>query len=1385
MAAVSRDHIVIRSIAISRRVIRASTWALLGLYVLFLCLLLVLRHWVLPDAAAYKPWIESQASQALGLKVQIGELSARLEGVSPQLSALNVTVTDAQGQQVLALGRVDATVSWVSVATLEMVFDTLRVDKPDVQVRHLGDGRLSIAGILVDPQRPSGGREGLGWLLAQHELQVRDGRLSWVDETRELAPLTLEHVNFLMHNLALSHRFGLSGQPPAQFGSAVDVRGSFRHGVFSARDNIDAWTGELYVQMQRLDVAEWVRYFAGHGGPGDAAMPLAVRNGQGAVRAWMAFENRTARRITADMELADLALQVGKDVPALDLASLSGRLEGRQLQRGTLSHELSARQLVFNTHDGKRVGPLNFTESYAEPLGKSGAKGSLTVDTLDLGMLADLSGRLPLTVPVRQALSSFAPSGVISQLSVQWQAPPASAPDEDTRFTAKGRFAGLTLAAQQDRMVLKRLLAPQLVHAAPGVATPEPPGAAPGAGLPGFANLTGTFDMDQASGRLSVNSQAAQLVFPHVFEEPTLSFDKLALEADWKIQGKDVKVEVSQATVSSPHLNGFFKAIYHVGEKIPASIELDGRFAQVQANVVHKYLPIAIEASARHWVRDAIKSGQAREVQFHVKGPLAHIPYPLGSDGKSAGEFSVSARVDNVALDYVPIVLQGGARWSAFEAVNGRFVMNHADLMVQDASARIMKTRISKVEVKVVDLVKAGASTLLVNGETEGPAQDLVSYVNASPVVDWIGGITQHAQISGTSKLALKLAIPLYEGGHGQATGSVQFAGNNILVDSGLPTLSGTTGTLEFTEKSVQVRNVRTNLYGGAASLSGGTQADGSLSFRGEGTADIAQARDLLGEPTLSRILSLASGNCRYTIALDLRAGQPDLKLRSDLVGVSFDFPGVVSKTAAQVLPLTVSLTPQRGAGGVAVRDELAVSLGPALNARFERVRNAKGAMVVTRGGIGINNEAVMSEAGTNAVINLKSFDVDTWSKKLNELDLDVAGGGVFAPNSEGVSLVPRWIAVQADEMIIGGKRFEKVVAGATRDGSLWQVNIDAIQASGYVTWRNDPRLGVLGRVSAKLARLTIPQGQRDDVAAMLDEAGSSQVRNLPGIDLTVDSFELAGRKLGMLEVTASNVRTPFGAQWKLEKLSLGTPAAQLAATGIWRRVAEAGNGAGVRVMDLDFTLTVKDAGGALTVMGMPNTMRNGQGKLVGKLSWRGTPFAIDYPSLSGDLKLELDKGQFLKTEPGVARLLGILSMQSLMRRFTFDFRDVFSEGFAYDTVRAEAQVANGILSTNSFKMKGPQAAVAMEGTIDLAHETQNLHVAVLPDVNFGAVSVAYLFINPAIGLASLLAQMVARDPLSKSFAQEYDVQGTWNEPLVKKREKLTAQANPQTGAGQ
>ena len=126
-----------------------------------------------------------------------------------------------------------------------------------------------------------------------------------------------------------------------------------------------------------------------------------------------------------------------------------------------------------------------------------------------------------------------------------------------------------------------------------------------------------------------------------------------------------------------------------------------------------------------------------------------------------------------------------------------------------------------------------------------------------------------------------------------------------------------------------------------------------------------------------------------------------------------------------------------------------------------------------------------------------------------------------------------------------------------------------------------------------------------------------------------------------------------------------------------------------------------------------------------------------------------------------------------LPRRITLDFRDVFSKGFQFERISSTLQIRDGVMTTSDFKMHGAAADVSMSGETDLARETQDLTVRVVPGLGDSASTVIGL-VNPLAGVASAIAQRLLKNPLGQIFSYDYKITGTWSDPRV---EKLRAPA--------
>ncbi|HXF44803.1 MAG TPA: AsmA-like C-terminal region-containing protein, partial [Burkholderiaceae bacterium] len=606
----------------------------------------------------------------------------------------------------------------------------------------------------------------------------------------------------------------------------------------------------------------------------------------------------------------------------------------------------------------------------------------------------------------------------------------------------------------------------------------------------------------------------------------------------------------------------------------------------------------------------------------------------------------------------------------------------------------------------------------------------------------------------------LRLDVPLAQARATQVQGSVTLANADLSLGPSLPSFARASGRVEFTERGFKLAGVTSGFLGGQILLDGGTRADGSIAIAGSGTATPVGVRRLVDLAFVQRLLDRAEGTARYAGSLAVRDGRTELRLESDLVGWSIAAPEPLGKAAAEALPARFEILPTD-----ARSDRVRFALGDRLALQFAR-SGPPGAMRVERGAIRIGSgteaDSALPQSGVRAVVNLPRLNVDRWSPLFSGIGRDAAAA------SGAASALPDLIAARIGELVIAGKPIANLVLGATRtpagDDTVWLANVVSDNATGSVTWQM-PRGDSPGRVSSRLTRLAIAEGSRTEIADVLDAPPT----DVPAFDVVVDSFELGARKFGRLELVAHNTGAGDGAAWELQRLEISNPDARMHATGRWAREP----GATARTMALDLALEFGDAGKLLTRLGIADAVRGGEGTLSGRVSWRGAPLAIDYPTLAGHLKLAANNGQFLKADAGAGRLLGVLSLQALPRRLTLDFRDVFSEGFAFDAITASADIAGGVLTTRDFKMRGANATVLMEGSTDLRAETQNLHVLVLPEVNVTSASLVYaLLANPAIGLGTFLAQLLLREPLAKAFSFEYDITGSWQDPQVKRRER-------------
>lgn len=1383
-------------------------------YFLFCFIFLFLRYAILPNIDYYKGDIERQASRALGSDVKITRIHASWRGLRPNLFLGDVVLRDAQGRRVLSLPSVSATLSWWSVLAASPRFDALEINRPDLDMRRARDGRIWVAGIMLDPKGGDGG--GADWLFNQREVVVRGGRLRWTDELRGAPELALADLHIKLTNRWNHHRFAVRATPPASLSGPLDVRADFRHPHFSGRpSDIAQWVGELYADVRNTDLAAWTPY---------VDYPFAVSSGRGSVRFWLNLDHAKLAAFTADVGLVGVSARLGKELPRLDLQRVSGRLSASETDSaarapgkpafGANGHTVTLTNFALRTRDGLTLAPTTINEAYAPATAKSPETFHLSARSLDLATLAKLAAQLPMAPAQRQMLADFAPRGTLSDFSANWQGKyPAI-----SSYRVRGRLDGLGIRPQPARLARPRSATTPAVAAVPA--------------LPGFDNLSGSIDASEQGGTVQLDSRELVLQLPAWFVDPAMRFDRLAMQARWKFAPQDqLIVNLDSFSFVQGALKGTLAGKHQRPLVAQAGgpagvVDFSGTLDGFDVTKVGRYLPTTTSPELRDWLAGALQSGVLRDATLRLRGDLSQFPFR----DPARGEFKVAGKIENGRINYSPSSFAPDGKspqWPVAEQIAGRIVFDRARMEVHADSARTQGVTLTKVKAVVDDLYIVD-KTLAIDGTANGPMQEFLRYVDSSPVAGYIGHFTDQTRAGGNARLALKLALPMAHMRDSKVQGSLQLLGNDVVLFPDLPPLQAAVGKIDFNERGATLNGVGASFMGGPLALTGGSNKDAGTVIRLSGAISADGIRKTYPGPAMAPVTSRFSGSTRYSGAITARDGALQVVIDAPLAGMGLDFPVPLNKAAADVLPLRFALTTlanpvtpaatpagAAGAGGAGgdsasdgdgaaaaglssvagmaslgpavatatatpgaaeapQRDEIRISLGSTIAARYLRQRSGRGPWKVVRGGVGVNAPAPEPDQGVLFNVSLKSLNVDQWvniGKRIGAASpqpVAAVPGAVAIPAAAAAGggleqyVVPDVMAARASELIISERKLDNVVVGASHQGQTWQASIDSRQVSGHVTWDEGPAGQGLGKVTARLSSLIIPESSKADVKEILE--GGKSASTIPALDIVAERFELFNKQLGRLELQANNAQAGVAREWRISRLLLANPDGTLKSNGTWA-IRD-----GVSTTSLDFNLDIDDAGRLLARLGFPDTLRRGKGRMSGEIAWNGLPYSLDIPSLSGKIDMKVAAGQFLKQDPGAARLLGVLSLQMLPRMLKLDFRDVFSEGLAFDGITATATITRGVLRTDNLRMHGVAATVLMDGTADIANETSNLHVVVIPEFNLGTGPLVYaIAVNPVVGLGSFLAQLFLRAPVMKALTYQMQITGPWKAPVITK----------------
>lgn len=840
---------------------------------------------------------------------------------------------------------------------------------------------------------------------------------------------------------------------------------------------------------------------------------------------------------------------------------------------------------------------------------------------------------------------------------------------------------------------------------------------------PTVKGLNANLSLSEQQGSLQINSPHLDVLVPTVLDRVLTDMD-LKTQLAWQRQGEQLKFTLSQFNFSNRDVKAQFKGDYLTQATGSGVINLVGDLGTVQAKAVSGYLPKQLDPITHEWLAQAFLAGTVPHTHFELRGAMQDFPFA----DNSKGVFRIESELQDIQLLY-------GPGWPTVDQIRGRLLFEGRRMEINAKSAKILGTQVKTATVLIPELDNPDPQ-LTVQGEVEGATRDFLSFLPQSPLNEILGGVARALNVDGNGALTLGLTIPLQHVIDTQVRGRYKFAENTINALDSVPRVEHVSGDLAFTETGASMQQGRGVGLGGAALLNiRPLPKNGGTELEINGHADVRQVAAFYHLPFEDRY----SGTSDYRVLLVSRGDALSGLVQSNLEGAALNLPAPLGKTATEGRSFRLEIKPIS-----AKKEQWIVNYQKSLAANVFYNLTPQGA-VLDRAQINLGSQVTPAadRSGLWLTGHLPLFRLSEWQP-------------LFQNSGQGMAVDGINMTVEALEW--QGRRWPSLSIDMRREQRHWVGRVNSPLGQGEMV----ADFSGAGRIEANLKTLTWPEVSTEAASSSLVVTPASEQKpwdpaSWPNLELKVEHVFKAGRDLGRLQARGS----PLTAGYQLSDLQLANSDGTLSAKASWLHQGDAWAG------KLQFGLVSQDMGQWLTRWGKGDLVRKGNGTFSADLNWIDKDLVPPIAGLSGSCRLDGEKGVLLKINPGVGRILGLLNLETLLRRVRLDFRDVFNEGLAFDKIAAATKITAGNLVVERFDLVSPAVGLSMDGQANLVTEAINLRVRVVPAVSTSVAVAAGTIVNPVVGLSIYLLQKLLSNPVGKMLTYTYFINGRWSQPEI------------------
>ena len=834
---------------------------------------------------------------------------------------------------------------------------------------------------------------------------------------------------------------------------------------------------------------------------------------------------------------------------------------------------------------------------------------------------------------------------------------------------------------------------------------------------------------DEGEGwRVKASASNTQIEWGEAFKE-SIPVDSLMLDS-WVSFLDRPLININQFSLDNADVSTTVNGALRILDN-DVDISIYGESKNINIAELEKYWP----RNEIEFLDMALISGDVELATLTWRGSYDDFPYQ-----NNEGQFDLQASVDNSTFKF-------DSDWPAVEGLAAKAHFSNNQMFLSATEGSILGNGFDNVE-GVIESVFTEGSVLkldLSNQVAFAPYQSL--FLN-SPLKEWLGEELLDLKFSGQLKNNLKVTVPLSEDSpDATLEGVITFAGQDIELQSYSLGLKGVQGELRYTENGAVAEKLDATLWHSLVvidiAVDEYTNNDDLVNINASSSFDVAKAVSSLDIQLPIYVEGKSLVNLHYRQDSE---GAESMIVRSDLEGTELNGPSWLRKAKGDKSPFLATL--YRSNNRIHARTIYRDTISSQLSFGVGTPEDING--VIAMGDLATHSIKV-PEQGVAIEGFFGEIHSDEW---LNSLQV----------KKEGDFYWPDWIdhiSIRTALFTIAGQSLHDVVfTDSLLEDESVRFNVEAKEGFGNLTLYAD------GRKHVTIEELDI---ELNSFSRLSSSEVNINKTSLDNWQLECLSCKINGIDTGKLTLV-SNLEKGIVVV-KGDSQIEGQLSAYL--EGRWQRQESSVN--------IDFTTL--DTGKLLQLWGLGDGIEGTETTGAIKLSWNGGFHDISLKNLNGTIKLETGEGVVKELSDRQARVFSLFSLQSVRRRLSLDFSDLFEDGFFYDKMNGEFTIKSGVVHSDNVFIDGTAADVRVKGSIDLVNQTVNQNVTVVPKLGSSLPILAGWAVEPTTGLIMLLVNKIFEPVIDVVVSIEYKVSGDLTDPQVvevSKKSKEVAVPEPE-----